>query len=89
VRAVFEPSALAACSPGDELVSSETPKIRQEGPPCPVLRANVPTTKPTDENSLANPSKVAPVTLGIDVGESAIRHTFPENSVSLIGVKGE
>ena len=45
--------------------------------------------KPTDENSLANPLKVAPVTLGIDVGESAIRHTFPGNSVSVIRVKGE
>ena len=45
--------------------------------------------KPTDENSLANPSRVAPVTLGIDVGESAIRHTFPGNSVTVIRVKGE
>jgi alpha-L-arabinofuranosidase len=45
--------------------------------------------KPTDENSLASPSKVAPVTLGIDAGESAIRHTFPGNSVSVIWVKGE
>jgi hypothetical protein len=45
--------------------------------------------KPADENSLASPSKVAPVTLGIDVGESAIRHTFPGNSVSVIRVKGE
>jgi alpha-L-arabinofuranosidase len=45
--------------------------------------------KPTDENSLANPSRVAPVTLGIDAGESAIRHTFPGNSVTVIRVKGE
>ena len=45
--------------------------------------------QPTDENSLANPSRVAPVTLGIDVGESAIRHTFPGNSVTVIRVKGE
>jgi alpha-L-arabinofuranosidase len=45
--------------------------------------------KPTDENSLASPSKVAPVTLGIDVGESAMRHSFPGNSVSVIRVKGE
>jgi len=45
--------------------------------------------KPTDENSLNNPSKVAPVTLGIDVGETNIRHTFPGNSVSVIRVKGE
>ncbi len=44
--------------------------------------------KPTDENSLANPSRVAPVTLGIDAGESAIRHTFPGNSVTVIRVKG-
>jgi len=43
----------------------------------------------TDENSLANPLKVAPVTLGIDVGESAIRHTSRGNSVSVIRVKGE
>ena len=33
--------------------------------------------KPTDENSLANPSRVAQVTLGIDVGESAIRPHVP------------
>ena len=45
--------------------------------------------KPTDENSLANPSKVAPVTLAISVGELAIRHTFPGNSVTVIRVKGE
>ncbi|MGO8897952.1 MAG: hypothetical protein ACLQU5_06325 [Isosphaeraceae bacterium] len=45
--------------------------------------------QPTDKNSLASPSKVAPVTLGIDVGAAAIRHTFPGNSVSVIRVKGE
>ena len=45
--------------------------------------------KPTDENSLANPSKVAPVVLGIAVGGSAVRHTFPGNSVTVIRVKGE
>ena len=44
--------------------------------------------KPTDENSLANPSRVAHVTLGIDAGESAIGHTFPGNSVTMIRVKG-
>jgi len=44
---------------------------------------------PSDENSLFNPSKVAPVTLDIDVGAAAIRHTFPGNSVSVIRVKGE
>ena len=33
--------------------------------------------KPTDENSLTNPAKVAPVAQSIDVAESAIRHTVP------------
>ncbi len=59
---------------------------RLTGPARAVVLASY---RPTDENSLANPSRVAPVTLGIDVGESAIRHTFPGNSVTVIRVKGE
>ncbi len=43
--------------------------------------------QPTDENSLANPVKVAPVSAALDCAESSIRHAFPGNSVSVIRVK--
>jgi alpha-L-arabinofuranosidase len=59
---------------------------RLSGPARAVVLAS---EKPTDENSLANPSKVAPVALDIDVAAAAIRHTFPGNSVTAIRVKGE
>ena len=45
--------------------------------------------KPSDENSLENPAKVAPVASGLEVAGGGIRHTFPGNSVTVIRVKGK
>ena len=44
---------------------------------------------PTDENSLANPTRVAPVERRLEVAGRGIHHTFPGNSVTVIRVKGE
>ncbi len=44
---------------------------------------------PTDENSLAEPTKVAPVTKAIDVKGPNFQHTFPGNSVSILRLKFE
>ena len=43
--------------------------------------------KPSDENSLEHPTRVAPVACSIEVAGGAIRHTFPGNSVTVIRVK--
>ena len=45
--------------------------------------------KPTDENSLTELIKVAPVTKTLDVGEPSFRHVFPGNSVTVIRLKVE
>ena len=45
--------------------------------------------KPTDENSLTNPSKVVPIAQSMDVAGSSIHHQFPGNSVTVIRVRGE
>ncbi len=42
---------------------------------------------PTDENSLDNPTKVAPVTKTIDISGPNFRHVFPGNSVTVLRVK--
>ena len=46
-------------------------------------------SKPTDENSLAQPSRIAPVACSLDVSGSTIRHAFPGNSVTVIRGRGE
>jgi alpha-L-arabinofuranosidase len=43
--------------------------------------------KPADENSLAEPMKVAPVTRTIDNVAAEFRHTFPPNSVTILRLK--
>ncbi len=43
--------------------------------------------KPTDENSLENPTKVSPVTSEITVNGDTIRHSFPGNSVTVLRIK--
>jgi alpha-L-arabinofuranosidase len=40
--------------------------------------------RPEDENSLAAPRKVAPVTRTINCGDTSMRHTFPPNSVTVL-----
>ena len=42
---------------------------------------------PTDENTLENPTKVAPVTQNIEVNGPLLRHSFPGNSVTVLRVK--
>lgn len=42
---------------------------------------------PTDENTLAEPRKVAPVTLGVDVPGPIFRHSFPGNSLTILRLK--
>ncbi len=42
---------------------------------------------PTDENSLEEPTKVAPVTRSIAVAGPTFRHTFPAHSISVLRVK--
>ena len=54
------------------------------GPASAVVLAS---EKPTDENSLAEPTKVAPVARTIDVQAGGIRHVFPGNSLTVIRVK--
>jgi alpha-L-arabinofuranosidase len=43
--------------------------------------------KPTDENSLAEPTKVAPVTQTLGISSPSFRHVFPGNSVTVIRLK--
>jgi alpha-L-arabinofuranosidase len=42
---------------------------------------------PTDENSLDEPKKVAPVTKVVALGDTPFRQTFPGNSVTVLRVK--
>jgi alpha-L-arabinofuranosidase len=44
---------------------------------------------PTDENSLTEPIKVAPVTKTLDVKGPAFQHAFPGNSVTIMRMKAE
>lgn len=44
---------------------------------------------PTDENTLDNPTKVAPVTKTVDVSGPTFRHVFPGNSVTVLRVKAK
>ena len=39
---------------------------------------------PTDENSLTEPTKVAPVSETIDGAAANFRHSFPANSVTIL-----
>ena len=43
--------------------------------------------KPTDENTLATPTKVAPVTKIIEVNGTSFQHTFPGNSVTVLRLR--
>jgi alpha-L-arabinofuranosidase len=43
--------------------------------------------KPTDENTLENPTKVAPVTRSLNSAGKDFKHTFPGNSVSILRLK--
>jgi alpha-L-arabinofuranosidase len=43
--------------------------------------------KPTDENSLANPGKVAPVTQMLEAPSPSFGHVFPGNSVTVMRLK--
>jgi len=43
--------------------------------------------KATDENTLREPMKVAPVSQKIPTSGNGINHTFPGNSVTVIRVK--
>lgn len=45
--------------------------------------------KPTDENSLENPTKVAPQEKSIATSGNTIKWSFPGNSVTVIRVKGQ
>jgi len=42
---------------------------------------------PTDENSLATPTKVAPVAKTIEINGTTFQHTFPGNSVTVLRLK--
>jgi len=44
---------------------------------------------PTDENSLTEPTKVAPVTKTIDVTGPSFQHVFPGNSVTILRLKAD
>ncbi len=44
---------------------------------------------PTDENSLTEPTKVAPVMKTINVAGRSFQHAFPGNSVTILRVKAE
>jgi len=44
---------------------------------------------PSDENTLDNPTKVAPVTENVTTSGTAFRHAFPGNSVTVLRLKGE
>jgi alpha-L-arabinofuranosidase len=44
---------------------------------------------PTDENSLTEPTKVAPVTRTINASGPSFQHAFPGNSVTILRLKGE
>jgi alpha-L-arabinofuranosidase len=45
--------------------------------------------KATDENSFAEPTRVAPVTTAIDVGQPAFQHIFPANSLTVLRLNAE
>lgn len=44
---------------------------------------------PTDENSLTEPTKIAPVTKTIDVKGPSFQHAFPGNCVTILRLKTE
>ena len=44
---------------------------------------------PTDENSLAEPTKIAPVTEIINVKASGFQHAFPGNSLTVFRLRVE
>jgi alpha-L-arabinofuranosidase len=46
-------------------------------------------SKPTDENSLAQPNRIAPVASSLEVSGPTIHHAFPSNSVTVIRGRGE
>jgi alpha-L-arabinofuranosidase len=46
-------------------------------------------SKPTDENSLDHPTRVAPADCNLEVAGSSIRHTFPGNSVTVVRLRAE
>ena len=53
-------------------------------------RATVLTSsKPTDENSLEHPTRVAPVSSTLDFLGSTIHHAFPGNSVTVLRIRPE
>ncbi len=43
--------------------------------------------KPTDENTLENPTKVSPVTHQIQNAAKDFKHTFPADSVTVLRLK--
>jgi alpha-L-arabinofuranosidase len=46
-------------------------------------------SKPTDENSLDHPTRVAPADCNLNVAGSSIRRAFPGNSVTVVRLKAE
>jgi alpha-L-arabinofuranosidase len=55
----------------------------------PAQAAVLTSANPNDENTLDQPTRVAPVSRTLPVAGNAIRHTFPGNSVTVLRVKGE
>jgi alpha-L-arabinofuranosidase len=45
--------------------------------------------RPTDENSLGEPTKVAPVTMKVKGVGAEFKHTFPAYSLTVMRLKGE
>ncbi|MCU0918506.1 MAG: alpha-N-arabinofuranosidase, partial [Planctomycetes bacterium] len=57
--------------------------------PGPVKATVLTSENPTDENSMTEPTKVAPVTKPNNIESSSFRHTFPGNSVTILRLKAE
>ncbi len=79
---------LKAVNPTAEAITAQLHFDGLHQPATRALATTLTSAQPTDENSIATPTKVAPVTTTVDGPSPAMSYTFPPWSVTVLRIEG-